>query len=180
MQKPLLITVLILGFITAFGLTQPTRATRSTEAPAKQHLTTDVIYVVRHADTQAGSNPDLSAAGQARAASLANMLQDEQLAAVFVTNTARSIQTGTPAATDAGISTTIYAPFDGAAVAAAIANLPGSNAALVIAHSNTAHLIVSALGGPQFEDLEETEFDRLYAVILSNGQHIRTLELRFE
>jgi len=174
---------LILCSLVLFGISQPTAPPNQhnlKSAPTEQPLTTDVIYIVRHADTQGGSNPDLSAAGQARAEHLASMLQDEQLAAVFVTNTNRSIQTGIPAATDAGITTTIYSPFDGAAVAAAITNIPGSNATLVVAHSNTVPLIITALGGPQFEDLEETEFDRLYAVTLSNGKHIRTLELHYE
>lgn len=173
-----LLMLLTLGLLAGFQISQ--QPARSAKAPTKQPATTDVVYVIRHADTAAGQNPDLSPAGQARAASLASMLQDENLAAVFVTNTNRSVQTGTPAATDAGISTTIYNPFDAAGVAESIANLPGSNATLVVAHSNTTPMIIAALGGPHFEDLEETEFDRLYAVVLSNGQHIRTLELHYE
>lgn len=178
-----LAVLLTLGVLTAFGVSQPNAQPQNHSlkaSQAAQPITTDVIYVIRHADTLAGSNPDLSPAGVQRAQSLANMLQDESLAAVYVTNTGRSIQTGTAVATQFGIGTTIYSPFDGEGVVQTIVNIPGSNATLVVAHSNTVPMIVAALGGPPMEDLEETEFDRLFAVVLSNGKHVRTLELHYE
>jgi broad specificity phosphatase PhoE len=179
-----LITLILVSFA-AFGLTQPNAHPNQREltaAPTAQPLTTDVVYVVRHADTLEGQgqNPDLSPAGVQRAQSLANMLQDESLSAIYVTNTARSIQTGAAVASQFGIGSTIYAPFDAEGLAQTITNLPGSNATLVVAHSNTVPMIIAALGGPQMEDLEETEFDRLFAVVLSNGKHTRTLELHYE
>jgi broad specificity phosphatase PhoE len=176
-----LIMFLSLGAIAGLqNAPQPTKSTRDNQSPAAQQITTDVIYVIRHADTLEGNNPDLSPAGLTRVQSLNNILQSEQLAAVYITNTARSIQTGTPLALAHGISTTVYNPFDAEGVAGAINAIPGSNAALVVAHSNTVPMIITAFGGPHFEDLEETEFDRLFAVTLSNGKHVRTLELHYE
>ncbi len=175
--------ILILSLAALLGLQtapQPTKSTRAHQPPAAQEITTDVVYVIRHADTLEGNNPDLSPAGIARVQSLINTLQSEQLAAVYVTNTGRSIQTGTPVALNHNISTTIYNPFDAEGVADAITALPGSNATLVVAHSNTVPMIITALGGPHYEDLEETEFDRFFAVVLSNGKHVRTLELHYE
>lgn len=175
------LVLLSVGVLAGFhAANQPAQSTRSAASPASQALTTDVVYVIRHADTLKGNNPDLAPAGVQRAQSLANMLQDEPIAAVYVTNTGRSIQTGNMVATQFGIGTTIYSPFDAKGVAQTIANIPGSNATLVVAHSNTVPMIVTALGGPQMEDLEETEFDRLFAVVLSNGKHVRTLELHYE
>ncbi|MDF1870472.1 MAG: histidine phosphatase family protein [Phycisphaerales bacterium] len=177
------VVVLLLSSLAAFGLTQPTAHSepRSPKAaPTMQPLTTDVVYIIRHADTQSGNNPDLSAEGVARVQSLVNILQDEQLSAVYVTNTGRSIQTGTPLAIADGISTTVYSPFDADGVAQTITSIPGSNATLVVAHSNTVPLMITALGGPLIEDLEETEFDRLFAVTLSNGRFIRMQKLHYE
>tara|TARA_R110000868_G_scaffold241497_1_gene496090 strand:- start:69416 stop:69973 length:558 start_codon:yes stop_codon:yes gene_type:complete len=180
---PFTLFVLLLGTLAAFGLTQPTAHSQPRSpkaAPTMQPLTTDVIYIIRHADTQSGNNPDLSAEGVARVQSLANILQDEQLSAVYVTNTGRSIQTGTPLAIADGISTTVYAPFDAESVAHSITNIPGSSTTLVVAHSNTVPLFITALGGPLLKDLEETEFDRLFAVTLSNGRFIRLQQLHYE
>ncbi len=175
--------LLTFGILAAMGLSQPNAQPQKNALQASQGaqaLTTDVVYVIRHADTLEGNNPDLSSAGIQRAQSLASMLQDESLAAVFVTNTGRSIQTGNLVASQFGIGTTIYSPFDAEGVAQTILNIPGSNATLVVAHSNTVPMIVAALGGPQMKDLEETEFDRLFAVVLSNGKHVRTLEMHYE
>jgi broad specificity phosphatase PhoE len=182
-RTQLLIVILGVTIIASLGLTQPSinPDTRSlNNSASEQPIDTDVIYVIRHADTEKGNNPNLSAEGQVRAENLVSILQDEQLSAVFVTNTARSIQTGTPAALADGISTTIYSPFDATGVAASIASIPGSSATLVVAHSNTVPLVVQALGGPTLEDLEETEFDRLFAIVLSNGKYVRTLQLHYE
>jgi hypothetical protein len=62
------------------------------------------VYIVRHADKAGGgSDPPLSPAGLERAQTLAYMLRQDKVKAVFVTSFLRSHQTGEPAALDSGV-----------------------------------------------------------------------------
>jgi len=175
-----LIVSLAITLIAAFGFAQPTAKTA--QAPAQIGLAeSQIVFVLRHADTdpKSGSNPSLNAQGQARAIQLANMIQDEQLNAIYVTNTNRSIQTAAPSAAAAGIAATIYPPFDASGLATSIRASNSADATLIIAHSNTVPTIIAALGGPALPDLEETSFDHFYAVLLKDGRHVRTVQLRY-
>ena len=175
-----LFSMLIVTLIAVLGFTQPTR--HSPNSPSAIGLAeTQLIFVIRHANTNpnSGSNPNLNSFGQARALDLANMLQDEQLGAIFVTNTTRSLQTAAPISAASGISTTFYPPLDAKGLATTIRSSNQSAATLVIAHSNTVPTIIAALGGPLFEELEEDSFDHFYAVLLKNGRHVRTVQLRY-
>ncbi|MCA9304069.1 MAG: histidine phosphatase family protein [Phycisphaerales bacterium] len=172
--------VLALAIIAALAIAQPTST--SPEPASPDAITgTHVVFIVRHADTdpKVSKNPPLTAQGQARAEHLAEVLQDEELGAIFVTNTARSMQTAAPAAAGAGITPTIYLPMDAGGLADTINGLGTTNATLVVAHSNTAPMIIAALGGPTLPDLEHDAFDHFYAVVLSRGRHVRTVKLRF-
>ena len=68
------------------------------------------IYLVRHAEKQAGDNPDLTVVGRARADILSRELQDAGLTEVWSTDTIRTIETAKPTATRAGH----YAIYDAA------------------------------------------------------------------
>lgn len=122
------------------------------------------VICVRHADIAGGgANPSLSIAGQKRAALLARMLADAAVKAVYVTEFTRSVQTGTPTATAAGLPVTPYPANDTAALVASIANhLNGS--VLVVAHSNTVDNITAALGAPGVGELQQGQFDRMFIV----------------
>ena len=77
-----------------------------------------VIVVVRHAErSDAGSggmaaDPELSAAGQARAKALAAMLKDEKLTAIDPTEYKRTQQTAAPTASAQGLTTTTIEASD--------------------------------------------------------------------
>lgn len=140
-----------------------------------------VVYVVRHAEKAAdsGRDPELSPAGAARAERLAAMLADASIAAVFVTPTTRSRDTGSPVAQGADVQLTPYNPFDNDELVRLIRDRHAGDAVLVVAHSNTVAPIVHALGGPKDADLAEDEYTRLYAIILNDTGAARTLRLRF-
>jgi broad specificity phosphatase PhoE len=141
-------------------------------------LWTTTVVLIRHAERGAGNDPPLTAAGQARATLLAGMLQDANLGAVFVTDTLRSRQTGTPAAQGAGLALTQYNANDAAALAATIrASHPGRTV-LVVAHSNTVDDIAAALGAAGVAELTDTQFDRMF-VIMRTWCGTRLLRLRY-
>jgi phosphohistidine phosphatase SixA len=125
------------------------------------------IYIVRHADKAVGggADPQLSQAGLARAQTLAHMLRQDKVKAVFVTQYLRSRQTGEPAALDSGVALQEYS--DPQAVADLIlANHEGKRV-LVVAHSNTVKVIAARLTGSigvAVADLQEHQYDRFYVV----------------
>ena len=79
------------------------------------------IYLVRHAEradsgTMAGTtmatDPDLSEAGRARAASLAVMLKDAGIKAIYTTEYKRTRQTAEPLAKAIGVTATVVPARD--------------------------------------------------------------------
>lgn len=142
-------------------------------------LWTATIILVRHADiVHTGSDPVLSPAGQTRAELLRNMLQDEGLSAVFVTDTNRSRQTGTPTATGADVALTTYPALDAAWLAARVRTYHAGQSVLVVAHSNTVDDIAAAFGAAGLLELTENHFDRMF-VITRAWCTTRLVRLRF-
>jgi 2,3-bisphosphoglycerate-dependent phosphoglycerate mutase len=125
------------------------------------------VYIVRHADkaTGGGDDPELSAAGHQRAQTLAYMLQQDKVKAVFVTSFKRSRQTGEPTASVSGVDLTEYS--DPEAVADSILANHAGKRVLVVAHSNTVKIVaarlIASLAIPA-ADLQEHQYDRLYVV----------------
>lgn len=127
------------------------------------------IYLVRHAEKQAGDNPDLTVVGRARADILSRELQDAGLTEVWSTDTTRTIETAKPTATRVGLPVQIYNASRQSAFANRLKATPG--AILVVGHSNTIPDLVKLLGGKPGAPINEaTEYDRLYVVTVTKGR----------
>ncbi len=131
------------------------------------------IFIVRHAeraDTKTGApammatDPELSDAGHARAASLASMLKDARITAIFVTEYKRTQQTAAPLAKALGLTPTVVPAKDMASLTAILKKADGN--ALVVGHSNTVPDVVRALGVQTPVSVSDTEFDNLFVVTL--------------
>ena len=123
------------------------------------------VVLVRHAErVAAGQDPSLSEAGRARAELLARMLADASISAVYVTDTARSRQTGEPTAAGAGVDLVEYEALDASGLVARITATHASATVLIVAHSNTVDDIAAALGAPGAGELGENEFDRMFFI----------------
>jgi broad specificity phosphatase PhoE len=142
------------------------------------------VFVVRHAeraDTIAGApakmatDPDLSEAGHARAISLAALLRDAGVGAIFVTEFKRTMQTAAPLAKALGITPTVVPAKDTAGLTARLKKAGGN--VLVVGHSNTVPDIISALGVTPAVSVADTEFDNLFIVTMSPVP--RALRLHF-
>jgi hypothetical protein len=92
------------------------------------------------------------------------MLQDAALSAIFVSEFLRSVQTGTPVATTAGLSVTPYTSADTAGLLTAIRTSYANKSVLVVAHSNTIDDIATGLGMPGIGQLTATQFDRMFVI----------------
>lgn len=144
-----------------------------------------VVYVVRHAERMdASRDPSLSEAGRARAAALAEALDDAGIGAVVTTQYVRTRETADPLARALGLQADVVpasSPVDvhAADVARAVRAARGRGAVLVVGHSNTVPAIVAALGGPRFADLCDADYDNLFILVLRDDEPARLTRARF-
>lgn len=133
------------------------------------------IFLVRHAEKQTGDDPSLTAEGQSRAETLAEILADKGLTQIYSTNTKRTLETAAPIAALTGLTVELYDPRDLDAFAADLKANPGVH--LVVGHSNTTPGLALALGGDPGTAIDEaTEYDRLYVIDLSGETAVGTIE----
>jgi len=147
-------------------------------------LAQNTVFVVRHAEradsgtgapAMMATDPDLSEAGRARAASLAIVLKDAQISAIFVTEFRRTQQTAAPLAKSLGITPTVVSSKDMAELTTRLKKAHGN--ALVVGHSNTVPDVIAALGVPTPVSVSDTEFDQLFVV--TSGSPPRVIQLRY-
>jgi phosphohistidine phosphatase SixA len=123
------------------------------------------VYIVRHAEKADGStDPPLSADGWARAQTLAHVLGDARIDAIFVTNFIRTQQTAAPLVAAQGVTPDKYQAGNSQGVADTILEDDVGGRVLVVGHSNTVDDIASALGATGLSDLDEGQFDRLFVI----------------
>lgn len=136
------------------------------------------IFIVRHAEKagDGGNDPDLSDLGRARAETLANMLKDAGISAIYVTEFKRTQQTAAPLAKALGITVTTLPAKDNAAL---VAKLRASNGnALVVGHSDTIPDLIKALGISEPINIAENDYDNLFAAVLDEKPHLIRLHYR--
>ena len=145
-----------------------------------------VVFLVRHAEKAAtpGPDPELSEAGRARAAALAEALRDAGVDAVLATQFRRTQLTAEPLAAALGVAPEVVRAEGGAeaharAVADAVRARHVGRTVLVVGHSNTVPAIVGALGGPRLEELCEGEYANLFVMVLRPGEEPALARSRF-
>ena len=132
------------------------------------------VFIVRHAEKQTEANEKevpLSDAGRARAKRIAEMLRDAGIAAVYSTDTVRTLSTAAPLAAIAGVQPVLYAPagadgrVDLKPLAKNILAEHGSRNVLVVGHSNTIAPLIEALGCRETVTVGGAEYDGLWIVV---------------
>ena len=138
------------------------------------------IFIVRHAEKSTdGDNPPLSAAGQARARTLATMLRDSGVKHIFATELVRTRETAAPVAKGLRLATKALPARDVDGLVAELRRLPAGAVALVVHHSNTIPGIIGKLGGPPVAPLREQDYDRLFVVTFGAEGAARLATLRY-
>jgi 2,3-bisphosphoglycerate-dependent phosphoglycerate mutase len=124
------------------------------------------MFIVRHAEKaeSAGKDPDLSKAGRARAESLAKMLKDAKITAIYATEFKRTQQTAAPLARALGISVTNLPAKDIAALTAKVRTSNGN--ALVVGHGDTIPGLIKAMSISAPIKIAENDYDNLFIVVL--------------
>jgi broad specificity phosphatase PhoE len=153
-----------------------------TASPAAAQPT---IFLVRHAeraDTAPGASPtmaadpDLSDAGRARAASLATVLKDAKITAIYATEFKRTQQTAAPLAKALGLTVTIVTSKSVPELIDRLKKSKGN--VLVVGHSNTVPDIIKALGVTTPVTIGDGDFDNLFLVTESSPPALLRLHYR--
>ena len=127
------------------------------------------IILVRHAEKAAepAADPALTAAGAARAESLADLVKDAGVRAVISTQFVRTRTTAAPAATRLGLAVDILdARLTARATADSLLARHRGHTVLVVGHSNTVPAIVEALGAPKPADICDAGYDNVFIVTM--------------
>ena len=153
-------------------------------ALAAQPSDPTIIVLVRHAEKGDGEDPELNAEGRLRALELAELLADAELGAVYVTPFRRTRETASPTAARLGlevieleVSSDVQEHAD--ELAQHILRRHAGESVLVVGHSNTVPAIVASLGGEPGAPMEESEYDRIYTVIVQDEGPVRTIRARY-
>ena len=130
------------------------------------------VVLVRHAEKAEGNDPELTAAGQARAQALARELNGVRLSRILATPPRRTQLTAAPAASAAGLAVEPVSLEGGAAahiarVAAEARKAKPGETVLIVGHSNTVPEIARALGDPAPVALTDCDYDSLTVIDLS-------------
>ncbi len=137
------------------------------------------IFLVRHAEKATGGDakdPDLSEAGHARVASLATVLKDVHLTAIYATEFKRTQQTAKPLAKAAHLRIKTVPAKKTPALVAKLKAATGN--VLVVGHSNTLPEIITALGATETLTIDEADYDNLF--LLVPGAPVQLLRLHFK
>jgi broad specificity phosphatase PhoE len=134
------------------------------------------IFIVRHAEkADATKDPDLSPAGRARAETLAKVLKDANITAIYVTEFKRTQETAAPLAHALGIEVTMVPAAATADLATKLKSASGN--VLVVGHGNTIPDLMKALGLAAPLNLTDADYDNLFIVVLEEKP--RLLRLHF-
>jgi broad specificity phosphatase PhoE len=144
-----------------------------------------VIFVVRHAeraDTGSGgmptmaADPDLSAAGHARAAALATALSDANITTIYVTEYKRTKQTAAPLAERLRLSVIAGRADDTFGLVSSLRQARTN--ALVVGHSTTVPAIIRGLGVDTPVPIGEGDYDYLFVITMGERPSLLVLHYR--
>ncbi len=165
--------LLLLGFV-AIAMAAVDRATADT-----------LVLLVRHAE-KAGPTGDvaLAAAGEDRARALLAVARDAGISGVITTQFQRTRQTGAAVAQAFGITPDVVTfttdvNEHARQIAALVREHYVGRSVLIVGHSNTVPAIVDALDGPALSRLCESQFDRLFVLVLGEGSPTRLVQSRY-
>ena len=130
------------------------------------------VFLVRHAEKETNvADPPLTEAGRVRAESLAGMLADAGITAIFTSQYNRTQETAVPLAKRLGLSVTVVPAKDLDALLSKARALPPGARALIVGHSDTVPALAHRLTGAKVAELTDADYDRLYvATFGQDGQ----------
>jgi broad specificity phosphatase PhoE len=152
-----------------------------TVSVVSQAAAQSAVFVVRHAEradegaASMADDPDLSAKGHARAESLAAMLEDAGITAIYATQYKRTHQTAAPLAKALGLTVATVHSDDIAGLVEQLKKMKGN--VLVVSHSGSVPKVLKALGAQSAPELGHDDYDNLF--IVTTGERPSMVRLHF-
>ena len=135
---------------------------------AQQETAVTKIFIVRHAEKEAGKDPVLTPAGNARAGDLMRTLQNEGIQKIYVSQYKRTQMTADSLRIQLKINTVQYSAdtLCDNLVNTIMENADFGKTILIIAHSNTISQIIRKFGvtGYPYGDIPDNDFDNLFVI----------------
>jgi len=140
------------------------------------------VILVRHAEKDSvGDDPVLTEGGIERARSLAHVLGETNVSAIYATPYNRTRQTAEPLADRLGVD--VFELDASAEYVQAMVDLIRSEhvgeTVVVVSHSNTVPAIIAALGAGPAPSIDEDEYDDLFVVTVDDEGEAGLLALRY-
>jgi phosphohistidine phosphatase SixA len=146
----------------------------------KQPVTT--VILVRHAEKNIepeNPNPTLSPAGQTRAQTLAHLLGQSGINAVYATQYIRTQSTAAPLADHLGLKVN---QTEARNVAELVRQIKTNNVGGIVfaaGHNNSVPEIIAALGGGTFPIIPESEYDNMFIVTVQRFRQTKVVKLKY-
>ena len=157
-MKPFIALLLVCGLLVSTAAAQST------------------IFIVRHAEKAQGDDPDLSETGRARAESLANLLKDATISAIYTSEVKRTKQTAAPLARLLHLEPITVPAKDRDTLVAKLKTSSGN--VLVVGHSNTIPDLTKSLGITTPVTIADNDYDNLFIVLLEGKPRLLQLHYR--
>ena len=123
------------------------------------------VLVVRHGEKISSEDERLTDAGKARGQRLAKHLADTGIAAVYSTDTERTLGTARPLADARRLTVTVYDKDKPKALAEKVRAEHAGDVILVVGHSNTVPKLLKAFGCAESVSIADDEYDNLFVVV---------------
>lgn len=140
------------------------------------------IFIVRHAEKEAGKDPLLTPAGNKRAGDLLQVLRSENIQKIYVSQFRRTQQTADSLRIQLGIDTVHYTAdtLCDKLVGAIMAHSDFGKTILVVAHSNTIPQLIRKLGvfDYPYGDIADPDYENLFLVRYEKGK-AKLTQMRF-
>jgi broad specificity phosphatase PhoE len=145
------------------------------------------VIVIRHAEKDlsvSATDPPLTAAGQARAALLAQMFGDAghlgHVDAIYVSPALRNRLTAAPLAERLGLRATVVPADDPRGLARRALREHGGGRVLIVGHSDTVPQIVAELSDESaIPELADQEYGTMYIITVPRIGHANLLRLHY-
>lgn len=190
--KQIIVTVFFLACLIfsfkAFVISQTT----ITKPTAEDNFKVTTVFLVRHAEKadDPKQDPPLNDMGKTRAQTLANILSQSEIKAIYTSQFLRTKLTAEPLAKQLGLTVTPLQIKMSATnpreisvestkeVVNKIYERAG-DAALVVGHSNTIPEVIKMLGGDVVPTIDEQKFDDLFVVTVYGKGKAKVVRLKY-
>jgi 2,3-bisphosphoglycerate-dependent phosphoglycerate mutase len=139
------------------------------------------VLLVRHAEkVDESEDAALSAAGQARAARLAQHQRSAGITAIYSTPFQRTVDTVKPLAAALGLEVRVHPVADSAGLVKKLRKDHGKDVVLLSGHTDTLPELLKRLGHPTpLVEIPSSEYDNLFVVVPRAGGRPQVLRLRY-